>query len=332
MGMYALFKKEISNFLSSLIGIMVIVVFLLITGLFLWVFQSDFNLLTYGYANLDGLFILAPWVFLFLVPAVTMRSFAEENRTGTIEMLATKPLSDWQIIWAKFLASVALVLLALLPTAVYYFSVYRLGFPVGNLDTGGILGSYIGLFLLSASFVSIGIFCSSVTNNQILAFILSVFLCGFMYIGFELIYSLSLFGPIDLFIQRLGMAAHYGSISRGVVDTRDVLYFLSVMAVFLCMTKLVLASRKWITAFVVTMVIVAALNTIGSFVFTRFDLTSEKRYTLSDTTKQTLRDLDDYVYFKVYLDGDFPAGFKKLRRETKEMLDEFRAYSKYIDY
>ena len=243
--MYALFKKEISNFLSSLIGIMVIVVFLLITGLFLWVFQSDFNLLTYGYANLDGLFILAPWVFLFLVPAVTMRSFAEENRTGTIEMLLTKPLSDWQILFAKFLASVALVLLSLIPTAVYYFSVYRLGFPMGNLDSGSILGSYIGLFLLSSSFVSIGVFCSSVTNNQILAFILSVFLCGFIYIGFEFIYSLSLFGPIDLFIQRLGMAAHYSSISRGVVDTRDILYFLSVMALFLSTTKLVLASRKW---------------------------------------------------------------------------------------
>ena len=243
--MYALFKKEISNFLSSLIGIMVIVVFLLITGLFLWVFQSDFNLLSFGYANLDGLFILAPWVFLFLVPAVTMRSFAEENRTGTIEMLLTKPLSDWQIIFAKFLAAVALVLISLLPTLVYYFSVYRLGFPVGNLDSGGIFGSYIGLFLLSSSFVSIGIFCSSVTNNQIFAFILSVFLCGFTYIGFEFIYSLSLFGSIDLFIQRLGMAAHYSSISRGVVDTRDILYFLSVMALFLSMTKLVLASRKW---------------------------------------------------------------------------------------
>ena len=243
--MYALFKKEISNFLSSLIGIMVIVVFLLVTGLFLWVFQSDFNLLSYGYANLDGLFILAPWVFLFLVPAVTMRSFAEENRTGTIEMLLTKPLSDWQIIMAKFLASVALVLLALIPTGVYYFSVYRLGFPMGNLDSGSILGSYIGLFLLSASFISIGIFCSSVTNNQILAFILSVFLCGFIYIGFEFIYSLSLFGPIDLFIQRLGIASHYSSISRGVVDTRDILYFLSVMALFLSSTKLVLASRKW---------------------------------------------------------------------------------------
>ena len=330
--MFALYKKEISNFLSSLIGIMVIVVFLLITGLFLWVFPNDFNILESGYANLDGLFVLAPWVFLFLVPAVTMRSFAEEKRTGTIEMIATKPLSDWQIIWAKFLAGVVLVVLALIPTTVYYYSVYRLGFPVGNLDKGGIMGSYVGLFLLSAGFVSIGIFCSSVTSNQILAFILSVFLCGFMYIGFEFIYSLSLFGRIDLFIQQLGMAAHYGSISRGVIDTRDVLYFLSVIALFLCMTKLVLASRKWLTSFVVTMVIVAALNAIGSSVFTRFDLTSEKRYSLSSATKQTLRDLDDYVYFKVYLEGDFPAGFKKLRRETKEMLDEFRAYSKYIDY
>ena len=318
--------------MSSLIGIMVIVVFLLITGLFLWVFPNDFNILESGYANLDGLFVLAPWVFLFLVPAVTMRSFAEEKRTGTIEMIATKPLSDWQIIWAKFLAGVVLVVLALIPTTVYYYSVYRLGFPVGNLDKGGIMGSYVGLFLLSAGFVSIGIFCSSVTSNQILAFILSVFLCGFMYIGFEFIYSLSLFGRIDLFIQQLGMAAHYGSISRGVIDTRDVLYFLSVIALFLCMTKLVLASRKWLTSFVVTMVIVAALNAIGSSVFTRFDLTSEKRYSLSSATKQTLRDLDDYVYFKVYLEGDFPAGFKKLRRETKEMLDEFRAYSKYIDY
>ena len=243
--MYALFRKEISNFLSSLIGIMVVVVFLLITGLFLWVFQSDFNVLDYGYASLDSLFIIAPWVFLFLVPAVTMRSFAEENRTGTIELLVTKPLSDGQIIGAKFLAGVTLVLLALIPTLVYYFSIHQLGLPKGNLDSGGIWGSYIGLFFLSASFVSIGIFCSSLTNNQILAFILSVFLCGFLLMGFEFIYSLALFGKVDLFIKQLGMNAHYGSLSRGVIDTRDVLYFLSVIALFLGATKLVLASRKW---------------------------------------------------------------------------------------
>lgn len=224
---------------------MVVVVFLLITGLFLWVFQSDFNIMSFGYANLDSLFILAPWVFLFLVPAITMRSFAEEKRTGTIEMLFTKPLSDWQIVMAKYFAGVILVLLALLPTLVYFFSVYRLSMPVGNVDSGGIWGSYIGLFFLSAAFVSIGLFCSSVTNNQILAFLLSVFLCGFLYIGFDMIYSLALFGKVDLFIQDLGMSAHYGSLSRGVVDTRDILYFISVIVVFLSTTKLVLSSRKW---------------------------------------------------------------------------------------
>lgn len=335
--MYALFKKEINNFLSSLIGIMVVVVFLLITGLFLWVFKSDFNIMSYGYANLDGLFILAPWVFLFLVPAVTMRFFAEERRTGTIEMLLTKPLSDWQIVGAKYLAGVALVLLALIPTLIYYLTVSHLAMPAGNIDHGGIWGSYIGLFFLSAAFVSIGVFCSSVTNNQILAFILSVFLCGFLYIGFEFIYSLSLFGKIDLFIQQLGMAAHYSSMSRGVVDTRDLIYFLSVIALFLCLTKSSLASRKnnrrnELTSLVFTLLVVVLSNTIGSYVYTRFDLTSEKRYTLSDTSKDILRDLDDYVYFRVYLEGDFPAGFKKLRKETKEMLDEFRAYSKFVDY
>ncbi len=243
--MYALFKKEINNFLGSLIGIMVVIVFLLITGLFLWVFNSDFNILSFGYAGLDSLFIIAPWVFLFLVPAVTMRFFAEEKRTGTIEMLLTKPLSDWQIVGAKYLAGVALVLLALIPTLIYYFSVSRLATPVGNIDHGGIWGSYIGLFFLSATFVSIGIFSSSITNNQIFAFILSVFLCGFLYIGFEFIYSLSLFGKIDLFIKQLGMAAHYSSMSRGVVDTRDLIYFLSVIVLFLSLTKLTLSSRKW---------------------------------------------------------------------------------------
>lgn len=243
--MYALFRKEISNFLSSLIGIMVVVVFLLITGLFLWVFKSDFNIMTYGYATLDSLFILAPWVFLFLVPAVTMRSFAEERRTGTIEMLLTKPLSDWQIVGAKYLAGVALVILALIPTFIYYISVSQLAMPAGNIDHGGIWGSYIGLFFLSATFVSIGIFCSSVTNNQILAFILAVFLCGFFYIGFDMIYSMALFGRIDLFIQQLGMSAHYSSMSRGVIDTRDLLYFLSVIVLFLSLTKLTLSSRKW---------------------------------------------------------------------------------------
>ncbi len=243
--MTALFKKEIRSFLHSLIGYLVMGVFLLINGLFLWVFPTDFNIPDFGYASLDGLFIMAPFVFLFLVPAVTMRSFAEEQRSGTMELLLTKPLTDMQIIGAKFLAGLALVLLSLLPTLVYFISVYRLGLPPGNLDTGGIAGAYAGLFLLSAAFVAIGLFSSSLTDNQIIAFILAVLLSGFMYIGFDFIFSLSLFGPADLLIQQLGIETHYQSISRGVIDTRDLLYFASLIALFLGLTRLSLSSRKW---------------------------------------------------------------------------------------
>lgn len=243
--MTALFKKEISSFLHSLIGYLVMGVFLLINGLFLWVFPTDFNIPDFGYASLDGLFIMAPFVFLFLVPAVTMRTFAEEQRAGTMELLLTKPLTDMQIIGAKFLAGLALVLMSLLPTLVYFISVYRLGLPPGNLDTGGIAGAYTGLFLLSAAFVAIGLFSSSITDNQIIAFILAVLLSGFMYIGFDFIFSLSLFGPADLLIQQLGIETHYQSISRGVVDTRDLLYFASLIALFLGLTRLSLSSRKW---------------------------------------------------------------------------------------
>jgi ABC-2 type transport system permease protein len=243
--MLALFKKEISSFLSSLTGYLVIAVFLLVNGLFLWVFSTEFNILDFGYANLDGLFVLAPFVFLFLVPAITMRSFADEQKSGTIEMLLTKPITDIQIIVAKYLSSLSLVIFSLLPTIIYYFTVYQLGLPKGNLDTGGILGSYIGLFFLGAAFTAIGIFSSSITDNQILSFILAVIISGFMYLGFELIFSFSLFGTFDLFIKQLGISSHYSSISRGVIDTRDILYFLSLIALFLSFTKLALASRRW---------------------------------------------------------------------------------------
>jgi ABC-2 type transport system permease protein len=243
--MFALLKKEISSFLNSLIGYIVIIVFLLINSLFLWVFPLQFNILDYGFASIDNLFMLSPFVFLFLIPAITMRSFADEQKTGTIELLMTKPLTDMQIIGAKYLAGLVLVLFALLPTLVYFVSVYKLGLPPGNIDLGGTWGSYLGLLFLGAGFVAIGIFASSLAENQVVAFITAVFLCGFLYVGFEFIYSLSLFGKIDLLIQSLGMNAHYTSMSRGVVDTRDVLYFGSLIAIFLLLTKLKLESRKW---------------------------------------------------------------------------------------
>ncbi len=243
--MFALFLKEIRSFLSSITGYVVILVFLVTTGLFLWFFPSDFNILDYGYANLDGLFIVAPIVFLFLVPAITMRSFSEEKRSGTIELLFTQPLSDLQIIIAKYAAAVTLIIISLLPTFVYLFSIYMLSFPVGNIDLGSIWGSYIGLALLGAVFASIGIFTSSVTDNQVISFILAIMLSAFLYLGFEFIYSLDLFGNIDLFIRSLGISAHYSSISRGVVDTRDVIYFFSVIVLFLSLTNFSLSRRRW---------------------------------------------------------------------------------------
>ena len=243
--MLELLKKEIRGFLSSLIGYVVIIVFLLINGLFLWVFPLQFNVLDYSYASLENFFILSPILFLFLIPAITMRMFAEEKRSGTIEMLMTKPLTDLQIIFSKYLAGVLLVVIALLPTLIYFYSVYYLGLPKGNIDIGGTWGSYIGLIFLGSAFVAIGMFCSSITDNQIVSFIISVFLCGFVYLGFEFIYSLALFGNFDLFIQTLGINAHYTSMSRGVIDTRDVLYFFSLIGLFILLTKISLESRKW---------------------------------------------------------------------------------------
>ena len=243
--MLTLYKKEISIFLSSLIGYIVIIVFLLINSLFLWVFPVESNILSQGYATIEGLFLQAPFVFLFLIPAITMRSFSEEKKSGTLELLLTKPLTDIHIILSKFFAGFTLVVFALLPTLIYVFFVYRYGYPVGNIDMGGTWGSYIGLLFLAAAFVAIGIFVSSITDNQIVAFIVSVFLCGFIFLGFEFLYTLALFGNIDLFIKSLGIQTHYISMSRGVIDSRDVIYFLSLITIFLLLTKTSLESRKW---------------------------------------------------------------------------------------
>ena len=243
--MYTLFKKELNGFLDSLIGYIVIVVFLLIIGLFLWVFPLQFNIFDFGYANVDGLFILGPFIFLFLIPAITMRSFADEKKSGTLELLMTQPLTDLQVILAKFCASVVLMIFSLLPTLIYIYTVFRLGIPPGNLDLGRIWGSYIGLIMLGGAFVSIGIFSSSLTDNQIVSFLIAIFLSFFFYLGFEFIYTFIVSGTLGLLIQSLGLNSHYTSMSRGVIDTRDLIYFLSVMALFIILTKLRLESRKW---------------------------------------------------------------------------------------
>ena len=243
--MFVLFRKEISSFFNSLIGYIVIIVFLLINGSFLWIFHGDFNVLDSGYSSLETLFFISPWVFLFLIPAITMRLFAEETRTGTIELLITKPISEFKIIFAKYLAGLSLVLFSLIPTLVYFISVYYLGNPQGNIDTGGTWGSYIALFFLAAIYTSVGVFSSSLTDNQIISFIIAILLSFFFYIGFDSLSSLDIFSDFSILLIKLGINDHYSAMSKGVIDTRDVLYFVLVIAVFISLTKTVLESRKW---------------------------------------------------------------------------------------
>lgn len=235
--MLSIYKKEIRTFFSSLTGYIVIGVFLTILGLFMWVFP-DTSLMEYDYATMDQLFSIAPLIFLFLIPAITMKSFAEEKQRGTLEFLYTKPLEGWEIIWGKFLANFTLVAIALLPTLLYYFSVYQLGSPKGNLDTGAIIGSYIGLFFLAAAFVAMGMFASAISDNQIVAFILGTLICFMVHWAFLYLANLEFWGPkLSNFIQSLGLNYHYASISKGALDTRDLVYFISVVLFFVWLTQ-----------------------------------------------------------------------------------------------
>jgi len=242
--MLQVFSKEFNSFLNSLIAYIVIGVFLTAMGLLVWVFP-DTSVLDYGYADMDTLFQLGPYVFIFLVPAITMRSFAEEKKAGTIELLLTKPVSDWDIILGKFFANFSLVLFALLPTILYYFSISMLGNPPGNIDTPGIIGSYFGIAFLAAAFCSVGIFASSITSNQIVAFILAAFFCFLIFLGFDSISSLGFWNTEALTIKQLGVLYHYDSMRKGLIDTRDVVYFISVTFIMLSVTKLILGSRQW---------------------------------------------------------------------------------------
>jgi ABC-2 type transport system permease protein len=243
--MFSIYKKEISGFFSSLTGYIVIIVFLLINSLFMWVFPGEWNVFDGGYAGLDTLFLLSPWVFLFLVPAVTMRMIAEENRLGTMELIYSRPITERGIIWGKYLASVTLVLLALLPCIIYYVSVYLLGETHGNLDKGGTLGAFIGLFFLASVYAAAGLFASSLTDNQVIAFIVAVLICFVLFMGFDSFAYLPGLKNIDEVVMRLGINEHYKSVSRGVLDIGDVAYFVAVAAIFNEITRLKLLSRKW---------------------------------------------------------------------------------------
>ena len=234
--MLAILKKEFNTFFASPIGYLVIAVFLLINGLFLWIFKGDFNILNAGFSDLSNFFYLAPWFFIFLIPAITMRSFSDEIKMGTIEILKTKPLTNWQIVLGKYFGALALIIFALIPTLTYVYTVDQLGNPVGNLDFGGTLGSYFGLLFLAAAFTAIGLFTSTLSNNQIVAFIIGVTLSFGMFYGFEAVAELNFFKNYT--IQNIGMNEHFKSISRGVIDTKDILYFVCVTFFFLFLTKM----------------------------------------------------------------------------------------------
>ena len=240
--MKSIVLREIKSFFGSPIGYLVIAIFLIINGLFLWVFEGEYNILNTGFADLTPFFTLAPWILIFLIPAVTMRSFSDEKKQGTLELLLTKPLSIWQIVNGKFLGALLLIVMAIIPTFIYVAVISTLGMPEGNIDMGSTIGSYFGLLFLVAAYSAIGIFTSTLSDNQIVAFIVAVFLCFFFYFGFE---GLATVVPnMSTIIASLGMQDHFKSMSRGVLDTRDILYFTSITVVFLSFTVYKLKSFK----------------------------------------------------------------------------------------
>ena len=240
--MIRVLAKEFNSYLNSLIAYLVISVFLTGIGLLLWVFPET-SVLDYGFADMDTLFSMGPYVFIFLIPAITMKSFAEEKKLGTMELLLTKPLTDWGIVLGKFLAAFGLTLVSLVPTLIYYFSIYRLGNPIGNIDTAGVIGSYIGLSLLASVFCAIGICASSLTTSQIVSFILAAFFCFIFYNGFDSLATL--ITDSALLIKQLGILYHYEALSKGLIDSRDVIYFLSLTGLMLLCAKIIIGSRQW---------------------------------------------------------------------------------------
>ena len=239
--MRSLYIKEINAFFGSLTGYLVLALFLVALGLIVWVFPES-SVLDYGFADLEALFSYTPYVFTFLIPALSMRAISEERKTGTWELLRTSPLSLIQIILAKYFALITLVFLAVLPTLLYAYSIVQLGDPVGNLDIAGFFGSWIGLLMIGATFAAVGLFASSLTSQQVVAFVLGVFLCFVLYFGFTALSEI-LTGEIAYLVEELSLSYHYISLSRGVVDSRDLFFLLGMIWLFLGASVMVLGNK-----------------------------------------------------------------------------------------
>ena len=234
--MFAIFKREVRSFFTSPIGYLIVGSFLLLNGLFLWVFKGEYNIFDYGFADLGNFFLLAPWIFIFLVPAITMKSFSEERKMGTLELLLIKPVSVWKLVLGKFWGAVLLCVIAVVPTIVYVFAISKLGMTEGNYDLGIVLGSYFGLLFLISSYTAIGVFASTLSDNQIIAFLVGILICFLIFNGFDATASLFSNGETQEVLKGFGAKAHFDSIARGVIDTRDLVYFVSLTLVFLYLT------------------------------------------------------------------------------------------------
>ena len=333
--MRVLILKEIRGFFSSLIGYVVISAFLLMLGLFLWVFPGPWNILSSGIASMDSFFTLAPWVLLFLVPAITMRSFSEERRSGTLELLLTHPILEGQIIQAKFYGAVLLLAMSLVPTLGFVWVIGELGNPAWNLDLGGILGSYFGLFLLATSMAAIGICASTTTKQPLVAFLTTMVLSTIGFIGFTALSDFSILGTWDYYFANLGFEAHYRSLSRGLIDTRDVAYFIFVDILFLQIARFNLAvERGRLGRELTKLSIVVATSLVLFFavhiVWYTVDLTAEKRHTLTEGSINLLDRMQESKYEAVvtcYLSGDYPASWRRLEIAINEKLEDFAANS-----
>jgi len=242
--MITLYKKEISIFFSTIIGYLIIGLFLLISSLILWHDISEINILDNAYASMYSLFSIAPLIFLLFIPSVSMRVFSEEFNTGTIETLITKPISSFEIVTAKFFAVLSLVIIAILPTITYVISIYFLGETTGNLDLAAVVGSYIGLLLLSSIFASISVYASSLSSNQIVAFILAIIMSSFFFFGFDILSQLPYLQIVDLTLQKIGISYHYNMMSKGLLKVSDLVYFMSVSLLFIKLTEVVIKNKK----------------------------------------------------------------------------------------
>ena len=326
--MKALIRKELRTFFSTLMGYVVVCAFLLLTGLFLWVFPGEWNVLDNGQANLDALFVWAPWVFLFLIPAITMRSFSEEEGSGTMELLLTKPITETQVVLAKFLGALSVLMLALIPTLFFLPVIGWLGQPQWNFDTGAIYGSYLGLVLLGSAFTALGVLASAMTSNALVAFLMTAVTLVFGFIGFTALASFDWLGDWELAFIQLGMQSHYQSISRGLLDASDVAYFLFLDFVFLWMARLaVVWKRKTRKIELISWALGTAIASVVYFIFMsiplQLDLTSDKRFTMTNGSAELLAEMEDELFVTCYLSGDYPANWKRLERAIRHQLQDF---------